>query len=99
MKIRLFSLAVVVLCAFACSAPKMAYKFDYHDYNAGRKAKDVQQEVASNPGPAHCSAEALVAMESTNSEPAACFFDRINCEACSNRNRKNIRRHDEERTS
>jgi hypothetical protein len=69
MKIRVLSLAVVAFCAFACSTPKMAYKFDYHDYNAGRKTKDVQQEVASNPGPAPVQPEALVAMESTSSEP------------------------------
>lgn len=64
MKIRLHLLACVALCA-ACSAPKIAYKFDYHDYNAGRKSKDVQQEVASNPGPAPVQSESLVAMEPT----------------------------------
>ncbi|HMJ69955.1 MAG TPA: hypothetical protein VK508_13715 [Cyclobacteriaceae bacterium] len=63
MKIRVLTLACVTLCA-ACSAPKMAYKFNYHDYNAGRKVKDVKQEVASNPGPAPVVAEELVAMES-----------------------------------
>ncbi|HZY82443.1 MAG TPA: hypothetical protein VFE50_23115 [Cyclobacteriaceae bacterium] len=63
----LISLACVALC-FACSAPKMAYKFDYHDYNAGRKAKDVKQEVASNPGPAPIVAEELVAMEPVKEE-------------------------------
>ena len=68
MKIGFLSLACVALCA-ACSAPKMAYKFDYHDYNAGRKTKDVQQEVASNPGPVPVQPEALVAMESNNEEP------------------------------
>lgn len=76
MKIRLhagrvgLSLVCVALCA-ACSAPKMAYKFDYHDYNAGRKAKDVKQEVASNPGPMPVQPEALVAMEPTNDKPAS----------------------------
>lgn len=63
MKLRLLSLACVALCA-ACSSPKIAYKFDYHDYNAGRKSKEVQQEVASNPGPAPIQAESLVATES-----------------------------------
>jgi hypothetical protein len=70
MKIRLISLACVALC-FACSTPKMAYKFDYHDYNSGRKAKDVQQEVASNPGPLPVNAEQLVAMEPVKEVPAA----------------------------
>lgn len=60
MKFRLLSLAFVALCA-ACSSPKMAYKFDYHDYNAGRKSKDVQQEVAANPGPTPVAAGQLVA--------------------------------------
>jgi len=59
---HLLSLACVALC-FACSAPKTAYKFDYHDYNAGRKTKDVKEEVASNPGPLPVAAEELVAME------------------------------------
>ncbi|MEI9918741.1 MAG: hypothetical protein WDO14_08050 [Bacteroidota bacterium] len=59
---RFLTLACVALCA-ACSAPKMAYKFDYHDYNAGRKAKDVKEEVALNPGPAPVQPEELVAME------------------------------------
>jgi hypothetical protein len=70
MKIRLLSLACVALC-FACSAPKMAYKFNYHDYNAGRKAKDVKQEVASNPGPAPVVAEELVAMEPVKEAPVS----------------------------
>ena len=69
MKIHLLSLACVALCA-ACSAPKMAYKFDYHDYNAGRKAKEVKQEVASNPGPVPVQPEVLVAMEPTSDRPA-----------------------------
>lgn len=70
MKIRLLSLACVALCA-ACSAPKMAYKFDYHDYNAGRKSKDVKEEVASNPGPMPVQTESLLAMEPTKNEPTA----------------------------
>jgi hypothetical protein len=70
MKIRLLSLACVALCA-ACSAPKMAYKFNYHDYNAGRKAKDVKQEVASNPGPAPVAADELIAMEPVKETPNA----------------------------
>jgi hypothetical protein len=49
----------------------MAYKFDYHDYNAGRKAKDVKQEVAANPGPAPVVAEELVAMEPVKETPAS----------------------------
>lgn len=75
MKIRVpaghvgLSLAVLAFCA-ACSTPKMAYKFDYHDYNAGRKAKDVKEEVASNPGPLPVQAESLVAMDPINEAPA-----------------------------
>lgn len=67
---KLFSLACVALC-FACSAPKMAYKFDYHDYNAGRKTKDVKQEVAANPGPVPVAPEQLVAMEPVKEEVPA----------------------------
>lgn len=67
MKIRLISLACVALC-LACSAPKTAYKFDYHDYNSGRKAKDAKEEVASNPGPLPVRAEQLVAMEPVKEE-------------------------------
>jgi hypothetical protein len=70
MKIRLLLLACVALLAAACSAPKTAYKFDYHDYNAGRKTKDVKQEVAANPGPTPVQSESLVAMETTTTEPA-----------------------------
>lgn len=70
MKIRLLTLACVALCA-ACSAPKMAYKFDYHDYNAGRKAKDVREEVASNPGPVPVQPENLVAMEPATDKPVS----------------------------
>jgi hypothetical protein len=69
MKIRLLTLACVALCA-ACSAPGIAYKFDYHDYNAGRKTKDVKQEVASNPGPVPVQPEVLVAMEPMGDKPA-----------------------------
>lgn len=70
MKICLQLLAFVALCA-ACSAPKMAYKFDYHDYNAGRKSKDVKQEVASNPGPVAVQPESLLAMEPVKEEAPA----------------------------
>lgn len=76
MKIRLtvghvgLSLACVALC-FACSAPKTAYKFGYHDYNSGRKAKDVKEEVASNPGPLPVNAEQLVAMAPVKEEVVA----------------------------
>ena len=70
MKIRLLSLACVALCA-ACSAPKMAYKFDHHDYNAGRKTKDLKEEVASNPGPLPVQTESLIAMEPTKEESAS----------------------------
>src|SRR5882762_5031314 len=70
MKIRFLLVACVALCA-ACSAPKTAYKFDYHDYNAGRKAKDLKEEVAMNPGPAPVQPDALVAMEPVNDKPAA----------------------------
>ena len=67
MKIRVLTLALLAFCA-ACSTPKMAYKFDYHDYNAGRKAKDVKEEVASNPGPLPVAPESLVAMEPAKEE-------------------------------
>jgi hypothetical protein len=70
MKIRVLALGVLAFCA-ACSTPKMAYKFDYHDYNAGRKAKDVKEEVASNPGPLPVAPETLVAMEPVKEEPVA----------------------------
>jgi F0F1-type ATP synthase assembly protein I len=73
MKIRVpagqvgLALMFMAFCA-ACSTPKMAYKFDYHDYNAGRKAKDVKQEVASNPGPLPVAPGSLVAMEPAKEE-------------------------------
>ena len=70
MKIRVLSLAFLAFCA-ACSTPKMAYKFDYHNYNAGRKAKEVKEEVASNPGPLPIQAESLLAMEPVKEEPTA----------------------------
>lgn len=50
----------IVLLA-SCSAPKMAYKFDYHDYNAGARAKEIRKEVASNPGPVAADQNELVA--------------------------------------
>jgi hypothetical protein len=44
MKIRLLYLLSVALCA-ACSSPKLiSYKFDYHDYNAGRRSPIVDAE-------------------------------------------------------
>jgi uncharacterized membrane protein len=52
-------LAAIVLAS--CSAPKYAYKFDYHDYNAGRKEKQAAKEVAGNPGPVALQPELLVA--------------------------------------
>jgi hypothetical protein len=64
------AVACVALCA-ACSAPKMAYKFDYHDYNAGRKTKDLKEEVASNPGPLPVQAETLTAEEPANEGSSA----------------------------
>jgi predicted RND superfamily exporter protein len=56
-------LAFVVSAIFivSCSTPKYSYKFDYHDYNAGRKDKEVKKEVASNPGPLDIQPEMLVA--------------------------------------
>lgn len=67
MKIRFLTLAALAFCA-ACSSPKIAYKFDYHDYNAGRKTKDVKEEVASNPGPLPVQAESMLAMEPVKEE-------------------------------
>jgi hypothetical protein len=54
-----FVLVVIVLAS--CSTPKYTYKFDYHDYNAGRKEKQAMKEVASNPGPVEIQPEMLVA--------------------------------------
>ncbi len=68
MKLRLLSLAIAAACV-GCSTPKMAYKFDYHDYNAGRKAKEVKEEVASNPGPVPVNPETLLAMEPAAESP------------------------------
>lgn len=70
MKQRLLSLAIAAACV-GCSTPKMAYKFDYHDYNAGRKAKEVKEEVASNPGPVMVNPETLVAMEPVKEAPVS----------------------------
>jgi hypothetical protein len=55
----LFVLAVLFLAS--CSTPKYTYKFDYHDYNAGRKQKQAMKEVAANPGPVEIQPEMLVA--------------------------------------
>jgi hypothetical protein len=60
MKKNLIVVLASVLLA-SCSAPKYAYKFDYHDYNAGRKEKQAAKEVASNPGPVAVQPELLVA--------------------------------------
>jgi hypothetical protein len=57
--ILFFALAVLVMAS--CSTPKYTYKFDYHDYNAGRKEKQAMKEVAANPGPVEIQPEALVA--------------------------------------
>jgi hypothetical protein len=57
--ILFFVLAVFVVAA--CSTPKYTYKFDYHDYNAGRKEKQAMKEVAANPGPVEIQPEMLVA--------------------------------------
>lgn len=59
MKTRLLLFAAALFMA-SCSAPKYAYKFDYHDYNAGRKNKQAAKEVASNPGPVEIQPEMLV---------------------------------------
>lgn len=60
MKPRLLVILAAVLAA-SCSSPKYTYKFDYHDYNAGRKDKQVMKEVAANPGPVEIQPEMLVA--------------------------------------
>jgi len=60
MKTRLF-IVVAVLALASCSTPKYTYKFDYHDYNAGRKEKQAMKEVAANPGPVEIQPEMLVA--------------------------------------
>ena len=38
-----FLLAIVLLAS--CSAPKYAYYFDHHDYNAGRKPAQAKASV------------------------------------------------------
>lgn len=60
MKTKLLVIAAAVFAA-SCSSPKYTYKFDYHDYNAGRKDKQVIKEVASNPGPVAIQPEMLIA--------------------------------------
>lgn len=40
MKNSMLVLSVIVLLS-ACSSPKYAYNFDYHDYNAGKKKASV----------------------------------------------------------
>lgn len=91
MKIRLLSLAVVALC-FACSSPKIAYKFDYHDYNAGRKTKDVKEEVASNPGPMPVQTESLLVMETTPAEAPAVIAEGKTYEEMTKKERKELRK-------
>jgi len=58
---NLLIIFVLSLTIISCSAPKFAYKFDYHDYNAGRKEKQAAKEVAANPGPVAIQPEMLVA--------------------------------------
>ena len=60
MKNKLLLLVSVVVLG-SCSAPKYTYKFDYQDYNAGRKERQAMKEVAANPGPVEIQPEALVA--------------------------------------
>jgi hypothetical protein len=60
MKTKLLIVLAIVALA-SCSTPKYSYKFDYHDYNAGRKEKQAMKEVASNPGPVEIQPEMLVA--------------------------------------
>lgn len=47
MKIRLLCLACVALLV-ACSSPKVAYKFDYHDYHAGRKLPVAAEQMEAS---------------------------------------------------
>jgi len=68
MKAKLLFVVSAIAMA-SCSTPKYSYKFDYHDYNAGRKDKEVKKEVASNPGPVEIQPEMLVA-EAPVTEPA-----------------------------
>lgn len=91
MKISVLSLACVALCA-ACSAPKMAYKFDYHDYNAGRKTKDVKEEVASNPGPMPVQAESLIAMDAPKEEAPAVIAEGKTYEDMTKQERRELRK-------
>lgn len=60
MKTKLFIVLAIVVLA-SCSTPKYTYKFDYHDYNAGRKEKQAMKEVAANPGPVEIQPEMLTA--------------------------------------
>ena len=60
MKAKLVFVVSAIFMA-SCSTPKYSYKFDYHDYNAGRKNKEVMKEVAANPGPVEIQPEMLVA--------------------------------------
>jgi predicted RND superfamily exporter protein len=69
MKAKLVFVVAAIIMA-SCSTPKYSYKFDYHDYNAGRKDKEVKKEVASNPGPVDIQPEMLVA-EAPVVEPAS----------------------------
>jgi hypothetical protein len=55
------SIVLAVLILASCSTPKYTYKFDYHDYNAGRKQKQAMKEVAADPGPVQIQPEMLVA--------------------------------------
>jgi hypothetical protein len=60
MKTKLLLLVSIIVLG-SCSAPKYTYKFDYHDYNAGRKERQAIKEVAANPGPVEIQPEMLVA--------------------------------------
>ena len=69
MKTNLF-IVTALLALASCSTPKYTYKFDYHDYNAGRKEKQAMKEVAANPGPIEIQPEMLVA-EAPASSPSS----------------------------
>lgn len=60
MKRLLVLIAAVALTA--CSTPRYAYNFDYHDYNAGRKAKEVKP-IQVDPATLTASTDLILAAE------------------------------------
>lgn len=70
---KLWLLSLGIVLSISCSVPKTTYKFDYHNYNAGRKAKELKQEVVSDPGPAPVNPETLVANADELGSPIETF--------------------------